>query len=111
MLDQIATCSIEYSSRPWVAVLGVVSILIGWGLGAITTPVPGEIAAALAVTGVGLLIGYFLTRKNTLEISTAGDSIVVPVTGTDRDKLMEVIHSIELARWTAARPGAAAAAL
>ncbi len=97
MLDQVATCSVSHEERSWLAIVAGLLALVGFFLLVSANQVGGVIASF--ILAVVFLAAYYATRQSTLRISTAGTSIVVPVTGKHVDEMIEVIRTIESARW------------
>lgn len=95
-LDAIASCRITFTSHPALVGVGAASAVFGY---IEQTPTDGSpifygLGAALV-----LVVAYFVTRKQVLEVASRGGSkIVVPVKGIPLERTLEIVDTIEDAR-------------
>lgn len=73
MLDELASCGIKGSSRPALLVAAPLLALVGLASGADGFRVLGVVLAVV------LVVVYFLTRHRELALTSAGESIRVPL--------------------------------
>lgn len=98
-LDAVASCAVVSKSHP------ILLLLAAFAAAASFFFVRSEDGSSqsgmvyvLLLLAVVLLLAYFLSRSVALALRSAGDSIVVGVTGTKPDELRSLIDEIERAK-------------
>lgn len=95
-LDQVASCSLDTRSYPFLLLLAVLLIVGGFQIG-------GERLATVsvgvgAVLAVGCVILYLVTREQLITVRSAGDSIEIRTRGMARGACVQFIDDVERAK-------------
>jgi hypothetical protein len=93
-LDAVASSGVVTRSSPWLLVLALafgVAAIIGAKEG-------GTIAPVLFFTGALCVVAYFATRRAILAISSAGETIAVPIRGAALERLVAFVNALEQAK-------------
>ena len=100
-LESVASCGLATVSYPRLIPLGIVIIVGGfWYLNASSSTGDGNaIPSTIILLGILLIGMFFSTRKGILKISSAGDAISVKSKGISREKLVEIIETLEQAKF------------
>lgn len=81
-IDMVASCDVRTTSWPWLLVLAFGMVLL-----AIFGPGGDNARYAAAFVGLVAFIGYFISRRGTIEVrSSGGGSIAVPTAGMSHDQ-------------------------
>jgi hypothetical protein len=107
MLDQVSMVKVASKSKPYLIVLGIISILVGifriisYETSGNTHRNPPPYGEYFGLFFIGaILVGlYFLTRKNFLSVCSAGGNIEFQVQGNAEQMSNEFISSVEEARF------------
>lgn len=91
MLDEVSSCELTVKSRPVLLLLAIIFIIVAF-------TVDGSFLAGL-IGAVCLGAAFWLTRKQTMSISSAAASIDVEVKGMSVAKIRELIDSVEKAKF------------
>ena len=96
MLDQIASCAVTQRSRP--GILAFVALFLLAGLARIVQG--GNIGPFLVFAIIaGVLAGiYFFTRRQVLELSSAGATLRMNIRGMRAEVVEELIDAVEKAK-------------
>ena len=98
MLEKISAIEINYTSKFWALLLGIIIIIIGGGL-TLTQSNDQEVGLIGVFVGVVLIIYYIATRKHVVQISAeCGTKIIFFTKGMKRESLLDFINKIEVAK-------------
>jgi Na+-transporting methylmalonyl-CoA/oxaloacetate decarboxylase gamma subunit len=102
-LDAVASCGLATRSFPVLLALAAFSAVVGVAF--VFRGSDGSFLFFLAAIVLG--VAYLLTRTAVLEVSSAGESIMVPTKGMSRDTLMEFVDAVDVAKhkYLTARAG------
>lgn len=86
---QISYVSAKYQSQPIYLILGALALFYG------LTQLSGSSGAALLaiLVGLGLIAGFFLTRKVGVIVASSGGRLFVQTRGRNRYELLERIYA------------------
>jgi hypothetical protein len=112
MLEELCSCEVKYTSQPLLFVVAALSLLAG-GIGTLLAYLQGEailnVESILTIlkfvplccggaAAVGLVLLYFITRRLTFSMASAGSSIVLDALRLGVDTTKEIIDIIENAK-------------
>lgn len=92
-LGAVASCGIVATSYPWL--VGASGLLLLGGLGMLVGAKETSGAAGFFIGGALALMIYLATRKSVLSIASAGEAIIIPVTGGTRAALVDFVDAVE----------------
>jgi hypothetical protein len=101
MLEEIASCALTSRSKPFLLVLAVLCFFFGL-VGILLTNGGGKSVAGGLILGAALVVAYFATAQQVLELASAGATIRLKTTGTDRrvfEKFIDAVDSAKDARY------------
>ena len=96
MLDQVASCTLAQRSRPVLLGFAGLSVLVGI-LAAADNDNLGPLVVTVVVAAVMLLI-YFTSRQQLLELESAGATIRLKTKGMSATELESFIDAVEVAK-------------
>jgi hypothetical protein len=112
MLEELCSCELKYTSQPMLFVLAALTLLAG-GLGTLLAYLQGErilnVETILTIfkfgplccggaMAIGLVLLYFIMRRLTLSLASAGSAIVLDALRLGVDTTKEIIDTIETAK-------------
>lgn len=98
MLEKICSIEINYKSKFWALLLGIILIILGGGFAA-TQRYDQAIGFIGVIIGIILIIFYMVTRKHVVQITSGcGTKIIFFTKGMKRESLLDFINKIEAAK-------------
>lgn len=95
MLDTITSVEVRNQSWPIILMLGLVCLV---GSVAAIAEREGELASGLFVVAGLLIVGYLLSRRHVLRISSPSSFVQFTIKGMGTEKVMEFVNKVEGAR-------------
>lgn len=81
-LDMVASCRVKTTSMPWLLMLAALLVLL-----AIFSPGGDSVRYTAAFFALVAFVGYFISRRGTIEVCSAGaSSIAVPTKGMSHEQ-------------------------
>lgn len=96
MLDQVSSCSINYTSYPILLILAILFVLGGAILYSLMHK-PNGLAIGIVIAVI-FIIAYFMTRKQVISIASPGDTIKYQMSKLSLEKGKEFIDELEKAK-------------
>ncbi len=92
MLEHVTSCENRYKSQVWLLILA--GLCVVWGL--LNASHRGGSEFGMTVL-VGLVLAgvYWITRKNSVIISSPSTKMYINVTGMGRDRVLDFINKVE----------------
>ena len=98
MLEKISAIEINYTSKFWALLLGIIIAIVGAGFTA-TQSHDQEVGLIGVFLGVIFIVYYIATRKHVVQISAeCGTKIIFFTKGMKRESLLDFINKIEAAK-------------
>jgi len=97
LLEEVASCALKRSSRPVFLVLAALSFLASFMIASGTYNGPSIIFMG-AIIGVIFVVLYFTTRRQLLEIASAGAVIRKNAVGMKMETAIDFIDAVEEAK-------------
>jgi hypothetical protein len=95
MLDNVDSIRLQYESRPWLVLAGIVCLVAGWVF-RVASDKSYVIIAVIAAIACFLL--YWNSRRHVITISSASSSILFQIKDMTTDSVLEFINQVEDAR-------------
>lgn len=100
LLNELSSCELSHRSHPILLILAILGLIVT-GIATIESGKADDILAFAIPTFI-LFIAYFLTRRQVMQLSTAGSPIVVALKGMKPETVKEFIDETEIAKNKAA---------
>lgn len=98
MLDKISAIEINYTSKLWALLLGILFVILGCGF-SLTQSHDQEAGLIGVIIGAVFIVYYIATRKHVVQISAeCGTKIIFFTKGMKREALLDFINKIEAAK-------------
>ncbi|MDN5289018.1 MAG: hypothetical protein JWR38_5292 [Mucilaginibacter sp.] len=98
MLEKISAIQILYISHPGLGIGGLLMIMLGVALSLGDTE-NGWVITIAVITGILLIVAYYITMKHICVITSDGSGkIVFRTEGMDTDALIDMADKVELAK-------------
>ena len=99
MLEQVCSISVERASKTWLLVPGI-GLIVGVTIAAEYHRVDLGAALQIGLSGLILILCYFLTRYSVVQIASAGAriSIRLPRRKKKADSVLRLIDAVEFAK-------------
>lgn len=101
MLDEVSTCEVTSTSKPWLLVAALVIFLIGLYAGTSNNPFSrSDPTAMLGGTIIGLFfaIAYFATRQKVISLRSSSGAINLQTQGMSMENAVVFIDTVEAAK-------------